>query len=72
VSKLTEDAREYAGVDEYGGAVLLREIAATLDRAEAVIAQYSGWWDGSPEDSWRLERDMRSALGVPEYVEEEW
>lgn len=49
----------------------LDAVADTLEAAEAVIARYSGWWDGSPEDSWRLERDMRAALGMPEYSEEE-
>ena len=42
-----------------------------VEAARKVMDQYSGWWDGSPEDSWRLERDMRSALGMKPYEEDE-
>lgn len=49
---------------------LLAELRSKLEAAEKVMEQYSGWWDGSPEDSWRLERDMRAALGMKPYEED--
>lgn len=49
----------------------LRTIANVVYNAQAVMERYSGWWDGAPEDSWRLERDMRAALEMPPYDDEE-
>ncbi|MDR6172633.1 hypothetical protein [Curtobacterium sp. SORGH_AS_0776] len=45
------------------------EVAA--DRLEAVrqeVLDYAGWYEYSPEDSWRFERDLRTALGMKQYT----
>jgi len=44
-------------------------LEAHLEEARAVVDRYEGWWEDSPEDSWRFERDIRAALGMAEASE---
>lgn len=42
------------------------ETRKRLAVAEAVMDGYMNWFEDSPEDSWRLQRDMCAALHLPE------
>ncbi len=42
-----------------------------LAAAREVVNNYGGWYEYSPEDSWRFERDIRTALGMPQCDPEE-
>lgn len=48
-------------------ATALRIAADQLETATAVVKQYAGWYEYSPEDSWRFERDIRAALVMEQY-----
>lgn len=44
----------------------IQELEATLQAVVTTVDRYEGWHIDSPEDSWRFERDIRAALGLPE------
>lgn len=48
-------------------AVNLRVAADQLEAVRAEVTRYAGWHEQSPEDSWRFERDLRTALGMDQY-----
>lgn len=41
-----------------------------LAAVREIVENYGGWYDYSPEDSWRFERDLRKALDMPQYEPE--
>jgi len=45
----------------------LRVAADQLEAVKAEVIRYAGWHEQSPEDSWRFERDIRTALGMEQY-----
>lgn len=48
-------------------------LRALLDDVIHVVFAYGGWYEDAPEDSWRFERDLRTALGMDQYkVEDIW
>lgn len=49
----------------------LRAAADQLDAVREIVENYGGWYEYSPEDSWRFERDLREALGMPQYEPED-
>lgn len=52
-------------------AVNLRAAADQLEAVRDEVIRYAGWHEQSPEDSWRFERDIRTALGMEQYSGEE-
>jgi hypothetical protein len=42
------------------------EVGSRYVRAGAVMGQYMDWFEDSPEDSWRLQRDLCAAIALPE------
>jgi hypothetical protein len=49
----------------------IQEAGFSLEHARDVMRRYMGWYHYSPEDSWRLQRDMCIALGIEE-PEDDW
>lgn len=45
----------------------LRTAADQLEAVRTQVTNYAGWYEYSPEDSWRFERDLRTAIGMPQY-----
>jgi hypothetical protein len=48
-------------------ATALRAAADRIDAVRGEVIRYAGWHEQSPEDSWRFERDIRTALGMGQY-----
>jgi len=44
----------------------------TIKEVKEILDAYEGWHVFSPEDSWRLERDLREVLGMPQAELPEW
>lgn len=53
--------------DFFDAASALRASADLLEAVRAEVIRYAGWHEQSPEDSWRFERDLRTALGMEQY-----
>lgn len=49
----------------------IRAAAYKLDAVRAEVIRYAGWHEQSPEDSWRFERDLRTALDMEQYSGDE-
>lgn len=60
IKKLIEEARDYAGVDEYGGATLLREMADALEAEH----QRAEEWQAAHQIAFDREADMAVRLGL--------
>lgn len=43
---------------------VMKEAADVIDNVVLIVRNYQGWYEYSPEDSWRLERDLMAALGI--------
>jgi len=37
-----------------------------LEAIKDLMERYEAWYEYTPEDSWRLERDVREVLGMPQ------
>lgn len=49
----------------------VNRLHAQLVAAREVVHEYGGWYEDAPEDSWRFERDLRTALGMDQYKRED-
>ena len=63
---------EFAVPEQTGQRVIAAQQAlrAAADQLEAVrqeVSNYAGWYEYSLEDSWRFERDLRTALSMEQY-----
>lgn len=49
----------------------IKRLHDQLDIVRSTVHDYGGWYEDAPEDSWRFERDLRTALGMEQYERED-